>query len=162
MHSLGFGVAAGEAQDALSGVFDDAPDGAEHERTAGYGFARTGGFGAPYEGCPPVVDEGDGSCGDSAAEEVAGDEASPAPLVLEFVERILAISSLPVAVGEGARFPVEVGDEDDVFPFGFGGDFDEDGCGGFSGFSGQGFGGGGWSICLPPEDDDSAFGAPSF
>jgi len=64
-------------------------------------------FGQADEQTPPVVDQGSLTGHEAAALEIVGGEATPAPVVLQFVERVLGIAAIPIELRHGANFGVQ-------------------------------------------------------
>src|ERR1700756_3850860 len=88
----------------------------EKQRPAGDRFAMMIGVSQTDEQIPPVEHQRDAAGHQAAALEVAGREATPAPLVLQFVETVLAISTIAIELAERQNLTVERGDENRIFP----------------------------------------------
>ena len=71
-------------------------------------------LGQPREQVPPVVDEGDDAGGETAAREVLRGEAAPAPLVLQLVERVLAVGAVAIELAEADDLGIERGHQGGV------------------------------------------------
>ena len=82
---------------------------------AGDGLQMPVRLGEPHEQVPPVVDESDEARHELAAGQIAGGKASPAPLVLQFIEGIFAIGAIAVELGERQNLLVEGGGEHAIF-----------------------------------------------
>ena len=88
------GMQAGQRDRRLARMLGPAPDRGHQPWPAGDGLAPRIGMGQAHEQAPPVVDQRHAPGGQLTAMQVVRGKAAPAPLVLEFVEGILAIPSL--------------------------------------------------------------------
>src|ERR1700730_7308079 len=66
-----------------------------------------GGLGEPDEQVPPIVDECDQTRRKPAPGEIVGREPAPPPLVLQFIEGILAIRPVAIELSEGEDLGVK-------------------------------------------------------
>ena len=82
-------------------------DGGKQQRPAGDRFQMFVRFGEAHEQVPPVVDERDEARHELAAGQIAGGKASPAPLVLQFIEGIFAIGAIAVELGSCGDISIE-------------------------------------------------------
>ena len=80
----------------LPGVFRSTPDRGHQPRPAGNRLAAGFWMGQPDEQAPPVVDQRHRSGRELAAVQIVRREATPAPLVFQFIEGVLGISPIPV------------------------------------------------------------------
>jgi len=110
-----FGVRAGDPQRCLPRMAAALCNGGQEQRPAGDRFQMLVRFGEAHEQVPPVVDERDEAGHGPAAGKIAGGKASPAPLVLQFIEGILAIGAVAVELGERENLLVEGSNEHTVF-----------------------------------------------
>ena len=88
--------------------------GLQEQRPAGDGLGVLAGMGQPDEQAPPVIRQGGDPGHQVAALEVTGGEATPAPVVLEFIKRIIRIGAVAIPLGEGQDFLLEGSDQDGV------------------------------------------------
>src|SRR5258708_31849902 len=109
-------MAAGDRQGGAAGVAGLSADGVKQQWPTGDRFAMMIGVGEPHEQVPPVEDQRDVACYQTAALEVAGREAAPAPLVFQLVEAVLAIGAVAIELAERKNLAVERGDQNGVFP----------------------------------------------
>src|ERR1700691_4436044 len=112
-------MAAGDRHRGASGVAGVlvlSPDGLKQQWPAGDRFAMMIGIGQPHEQIPPVEEQRDQARHQTAALEVAGREAAPAPLVLQLVEDVLTIGAVAIELAEGKNLAVERGHQNGVFP----------------------------------------------
>jgi hypothetical protein len=65
---------------------------------------------------PPVVNQCHRPCREVAAIQVLRDVAAPTPLILQFVEAVLAIGAIPVQLANGFKAVVRVGHQDGILP----------------------------------------------
>src|SRR5258708_18737990 len=96
-------MAAGDRQGGAAGVTGLSADGLKQQWPAGDRFAMMIGVGQTHEQVPPVEDQRDVARHQTAALEVAGREATPAPLVLQLVEGVLAISTVAIELAARCR-----------------------------------------------------------
>src|SRR5260370_37886894 len=68
------------------------------------------------EQAPPVVDQRQNARQQTAAFEIMRGEAAPTPLVLQLVERVLAVCPIAVQLTERQDLAVERGHQCSVFP----------------------------------------------
>src|SRR6202023_355291 len=73
-------------------------------------------IGQTHEQVPPVEDEGENACHDPAARQVVGGKSAPAPVVLQLVEAVLTISSVPVKLPNGQNLGLQRGHQNSIFP----------------------------------------------
>jgi len=73
-------------------------------------------IGEAHEQAPPVVDQRHTARQQPAAFEIMRGEAAPAPLVLQLVERVLAVCPIAIQLTEGQDLAVERGHQRGVFP----------------------------------------------
>ena len=97
------GMSQGDQQSALAGVMGQAGDARQQQRTAGDRLAAGFRVCQAYVPTPPVVDQGNGTGGQMAAFQILGGVATPAPLIFQFVETILAIGSVSVQLADGPK-----------------------------------------------------------
>ena len=100
-------MADGEAR--LAGMTGDPRRGLEQEGPAGNGFGVLMRGDQAHEEAPPVVGQGGEPRHEAAALEVAGGEATPAPVIFQFITGIFRIGA--VAVPLGARVRISWGNE---------------------------------------------------
>ena len=93
---LEMGMQTGQGDGCLSGVFGPAPDRGHQPRPAGNCLVPDVGTGQTYEQTPPVVGQRGETGHEAAALEVVGGEAAPAPLVLQLVKAVLAVTAAAV------------------------------------------------------------------
>ena len=86
----------GDQQARLPRMVGQACDTSEQQRATGDGLPAGLRMGKPDVPAPPVVDQGHGTGREIAALQILRGVASPAPLVLEFIEAVLAIGPVPV------------------------------------------------------------------
>jgi hypothetical protein len=106
---------AGNSQRCLTAVAHSLGNAGKEKRPAGDGFQMLVGFGQPHEQVPPVVDQRDHACDETAACQILCCEPAPAPLVLQFVKYVLAICPIAIKLRDGEHFLRERGDEHSVF-----------------------------------------------
>src|SRR5260370_16614373 len=70
-----------------------------------------------HEQAPPVEDQRDAASEQPATLQVMRCEATPAPLVLQFVEHILAIAAIAVQLAQREELVVQRGHQRSVFPY---------------------------------------------
>ena len=92
----------------------DPGGGLEQEGPAGDGFSVLMGIGQAHEETPPVVGQGGESRHEAAALEVAGGEATPAPVIFQFIKGIFRIGAVAVPLGEGQDLLWQRGDQHGV------------------------------------------------
>src|ERR1700726_1053869 len=85
---------AAEGQRYLPGVLGLPGDRLHQQRTAGNRLGPVIGVSQTDEQAPPIEDQRDAASEQPATLQVVRREATPAPLVLQFVERILAIAAI--------------------------------------------------------------------
>jgi len=73
-------------------------------------------IGEAHEQAPPVVDQRHTARQQPAAFEIMGGEAAPAPLVLQLVERVLAVCPIAIQLTECQDLAGERGHQGGVFP----------------------------------------------
>jgi len=56
---------------------------------------------------PPVVDQGHQAAHNPAALKILGSEPSPPPLVLQFIEAVFAVATIPVMLGNRKQFSIQ-------------------------------------------------------
>src|SRR6516165_5766477 len=91
-------------------------DGLEQQWPTRDGFAMMIGVGETHEQVPPVEHQRDAASHQAAALEVAGGEATPAPLVLQLVEVVLAIGAVAIELTDSQNLAVQRGHQHGVFP----------------------------------------------
>src|SRR3954451_14985659 len=69
-----------------------------------------------HEQAPPIVDQSNAASEQPAALQVLCREPAPAPLVLQFVEPVLAVRPIAIQLTQGQNFAVQRGDQRGVFP----------------------------------------------
>src|SRR5512133_588932 len=69
-----------------------------------------------HEQAPPIVDQRHTARQQPAAFEIMRGEATPAPLVLQLIERVLAICPIAIQLTERQDLAVERGHQPGVFP----------------------------------------------
>ena len=106
---------AGDSQRRLAAVLGLGADGVKQQRTAGNAFQVFIRKGQPQEDRPPVVNLSHDASGDLTTSEVLGGEAAPAPLILEFIEPIFGIGSIPVMLSQGRDIIAKRGDQHRIF-----------------------------------------------
>jgi hypothetical protein len=109
-------MARGDRHSSAAGVSCLAADGLEQQGPAGDGFAMMIGIGQTYEQVPPIERQRDAARHQAAALEIAGGEATPAPLVLQLIEAVLAIGAIAIELAEGQNLAVERGHQNGIFP----------------------------------------------
>src|SRR5262249_12433808 len=67
-----------------------------------------------HEDIPPIVDERDHACRQSATRDVVRGKTAPRPLVLQLVEAVLTIGAVAVKLGGGENLGIERRDEDGI------------------------------------------------
>ena len=92
-------AARGHRQAGLAGEAGSSRQPVRQQRPAGDRLAVMVGVAEESEQAPPVANQGDKAGHDLAVLQVAGGEAGPTPLVIQFVEGVLAGG--PVAVDLG-------------------------------------------------------------
>jgi hypothetical protein len=55
---------------------------------------------------PPVINQGHHAGHEAAAFEIMGGEATPSPLILQFIEIVLGVRALAIELGCGTEFVV--------------------------------------------------------
>src|SRR6516225_1623310 len=88
----------------------------EQQGATGDGFAMMSRISQTDEQIPPVEHQRDTAGHQAAALEVARREATPAPLVLQFVKTVLAIGAIAIELTERQYLAVERGHQHGVFP----------------------------------------------
>src|ERR1700730_10479911 len=73
-------------------------------------------IGEAHKQAPPVVDQRHTARQQPAAFEIMRGEAAPTPLVLQLVERVLAVCPIAIQLTEGQDLAVERGHQRGVFP----------------------------------------------
>src|SRR5258708_19080976 len=109
-------MAAGDRQGGAAGVTGLSADGLKQQWPAGDRFAMMIGVGQAHEQVPPVEDQRDVARHQTAALEVAGREAAPAPLILQLIEGVLTIGTVAIELADGKNLAVERGHQNGVFP----------------------------------------------
>src|SRR6201998_2218783 len=74
------------------------------------------GIGQPDKQAPPVVDQRHAGGQQAATLQIVRREATPAPVVLQFVKRVLAIRTVTVELAQGEDFAVQRRYQGGVFP----------------------------------------------
>src|SRR5215475_11221030 len=110
------GVAAGDRHGGAAGMAGLPADGLKQQWPAGDRFAMMMGVGQAHEQIPPVEEQRDHARNQAAALEVTGREAAPAPLVLQFIENVLAVGTIAIKLTDRKDLAIERGDENGVFP----------------------------------------------
>src|SRR5271157_763109 len=87
---------AADGQRHLTSVLGSPGDGRQQQGPAGDRLAMMLWIGQTGEQAPPVVDKGHGTGEQPASRQVLCREATPAPLVLEFIEDVFTVG--PIAV----------------------------------------------------------------
>ncbi len=118
------GMVVADDQAALAGVVDLARRGVEQQRACGDRLAVLVGLSQAREQAPPVVDQGDHARHQPRTLEIAGGKPAPAPVVLEFVEIVLAVGAIAIQRGDGEDLGVERGDQHGVLVEAHGAVFD--------------------------------------
>ena len=72
-------------------------------------------FGQAHEQVPPVVNERDEAGHELAARQIAGGEACPAPLILQFVEGVFAVRPIAIELSERQNLLFKGSNEHAVF-----------------------------------------------
>src|SRR5215470_14180074 len=109
-------MAAGDRHSGAAGVAGLSADSLKQQWPARDRFAMMIGVSQAHEQVPPIEDQRDVACHQTAALEIACRKASPAPLVLQLIEGILAISAVAIELAESKNLAVERGHQNDVFP----------------------------------------------
>jgi hypothetical protein len=104
---LRIGVGAGNAQRRLARVTQALSDTGQEQRPAGDRLKMPSGLGEPDEQVPPVVDKGDETGRKPAPGEIMRREPAPPPVVLQFIEGILAIRPVAIELAECENLGVE-------------------------------------------------------
>src|SRR5271168_4526274 len=102
-------VRAADRQRHLAGMVCSSRQGGEQKRPAGYRFTMMLRIGEAHEQAPPVVDQRHTARQQPAAFEIMRGEAAPAPLVLQFVERVLAVCPIAIQLTKRQDLAVERG-----------------------------------------------------
>ena len=71
-------------------------DTVQQERSTGNRFVMLVGIGESHEEIPPVVDKRHHAGHEAAAFEIVGGEATPTPLVVQFIKIVFGIRSIAV------------------------------------------------------------------
>ena len=100
---------AADRQPHLAGMVGSPRQGGEQERPAGYRLTMMLRIGKAHEQAPPVVDQRHTARQQPAAFEIMRGEAAPAPLVLQFVECVLAVCPIAIQLTERQDLAVERG-----------------------------------------------------
>ena len=90
---------------------------ASRKRPAGDRLQMLPRLGHAHEQVPPIVDQRHVSCGQLAACQILRREPAPPPLVLQFVECILAICAIAIERALRHYLVIERGDQRGIFPF---------------------------------------------
>src|SRR5260370_18424977 len=109
-------VRAGDGQSHLARMVGSPRQSGEQERQAGYRLTMMLRIGQAHEQAPPVVDQRHTARQQPAAFEIMRGEAAPTPLVLQLVERVLAVCPIAVQLTERHDLAVERGHQCSVFP----------------------------------------------
>src|SRR5262245_51687588 len=109
-------MAAGDRHSGAAGVAGLSADGLKQQWPGRDRFSVMSGISQAHEQVPPIEDQRDVTRHQTAALEVARREASPAPLVLQLIEGIFAISAIAIELAESKNLAVERGHQNDVFP----------------------------------------------
>ena len=91
-----FGVHGREVKRGLVAAAGGAAHRGQQQRPTGQRLAPRLRVGRPHVPAPPVVDQRHRARGDLAAVHVLGGEAAPAPLVLQLVKAVLAVTAAAV------------------------------------------------------------------
>src|SRR5438094_8937131 len=86
----------GDRQVRLSSMVALAPNRIEQKRAAGNGLQTRLGIGQAHKPTPPVVDQCHVLGGEPTAMQVVRGVTTPAPLILQLIEAILAVSAVAV------------------------------------------------------------------
>src|SRR3974377_175621 len=92
-----------------------AADRLEQQGATGDGFAMMSRISQTDEQIPPVEHQRDAAGHQAAALEVARREATPTPLVLQFVKTVLAIGAIAIELTERQYLAIERRDENGIF-----------------------------------------------
>src|SRR6516164_6409759 len=87
----------------------------EQQGATGDGFAMMSRISQTDEQIPPVEHQRDTAGHQAAALEVARREATPTPLVLQFVKTVLAIGAIAIELTERQYLAIERRDENGIF-----------------------------------------------
>src|SRR5689334_20322892 len=109
-------VRAADRQPHLAGMVGSPRQRGEQQRPAGDRFTMMLRIGEAHEQAPPVVDQRHTARQKPAAFEILRRETAPAPLVLQLVERVLAVCSIAIQLTEGQDLAVERGHQRGIFP----------------------------------------------
>ena len=90
------GVLPGQRDRGLARMLGASADRGHQPGSAGHGFEPGFGVGQAHKQAPPVVDHGHRARRQLAAMQIVRGEATPAPLVLEFVEGVLRVGPVTV------------------------------------------------------------------
>ena len=104
---MGIGVSAGNAQGRLAGVTKALSNAGQEQWPTGVRLKMPSGLREPDKQVPPVVDEGDQTSCKLATGEVVCREPTPAPMVLQFIEDILAIRPVAIELAESNDLGIE-------------------------------------------------------
>src|SRR5271166_656156 len=109
------GMRAGDFDGGRSRMAHPFGDGVQQQRPAGDGFSMPIRLGQTNEDVPPIVKQRDEARGQTTTRQVVGDEAAPAPLVLQFVENILPVAAIAIELAEARQVLDEGGRENRIF-----------------------------------------------
>src|ERR1700749_1586181 len=109
-------VRAGDGQRDLPGMLGLPRDRLHQQRTAGDRLGPVIEVGETDEQAPPVEDQRNTAGEQPAPLQVVCCETTPAPLVLQFVERVLAIAPIAVQLAQRDDLAVQRGHQRGVFP----------------------------------------------
>src|SRR5437868_14685921 len=109
-------VRAADRQRHLARMVGSPRQSGEQERPAGYRLTMMLRIGEAHEQAPPVVDQRYTARQQPAAFEIMRGEAAPAPLVLQLVERILAVGPIAIQLTERQDLAAERGHQRGVPP----------------------------------------------
>src|SRR5215813_109652 len=101
------GVGTGNAQGRLASVTKALGDTGQEQRPAGDRLEMPSGLGEPHKEIPPIVDQGDETGRKPATGQIVRREPAPAPLVLQFIEGILAIRPVAIELAKSEKLSFE-------------------------------------------------------
>src|ERR1700735_929396 len=112
----GPGVRAGDFDRRLPRVTHAFGDGVQQQRSAGDGFSVPIRLGQTNEDVPPIIKQRDQTRRQTTSRQIMGDEAAPAPLVLQLVKYVLTIRPIAIELAEAPQSFGERGHENLIFP----------------------------------------------
>src|SRR5215510_12796343 len=87
----------------------------QEQRPAGDRLEMPSGLGEPHKEIPPIVDQGDETGRQPATGQILRREPAPPPLVLQFIEGILAIRPVAIELAESEELSIERSHQRRVF-----------------------------------------------